>query len=137
MPGLQGERAGQEASLRPLGSLCSDPTTSSMPTPVSRRTLGQRLVSAFVLPRNNLIWGSSWKIEGPSLMQTRTHLYQDCLRSLGAKIQPQQNYRGPPGGPLLVRMWLSLGTSAGRQLGRGKYWRAHLPTNSGLGSNHS
>lgn len=56
MPGLQGERAGQEASQLPLGSLCGYPTVAAMPTSVPRYALGR----AFALPHNSLIWVGSW-----------------------------------------------------------------------------
>lgn len=53
MPGFQGERAGQEASQLPLGSLCDAHTC-----PQARH--GETLVRAYALQQNNLIWSGYW-----------------------------------------------------------------------------
>lgn len=57
MPGLQGKRAGQEASQLPLGSLCGYATASAMPTPVQARLGTETSESLHRTTRQGGYWG--------------------------------------------------------------------------------
>lgn len=75
MPGLQGKRAGQEASQLPLCSLCGYATASVMLTPV-QACLGAETSKSLQSSTEQLDRVATG-IEGLFLVQRRAHLCQD------------------------------------------------------------